>query len=246
MNDLTWFTEHFPDEASCQTYLFQCRWPDGFSCPCCGSPNYYWIASRSLYECKECRTQHSLTSGTILHGSKLPLKYWFFVIYWVIADYGVSANRISHSLQLNYRTATRLLRSIRKAMSFHNGYNLFQNMQAAIEAASVSKQQALPEVDANPNSDRTTLPASFGQLSIIHPTPFIKRGFQSEVLSRASKLFFQRVQQYCRKLYKQVSKEYEDYYWNEYYFLCLGRWYSAEHNFSKLFPNLTRPYKLCW
>ena len=30
------FQKAFADEASCATFLFKCRWPDGFVCPACG------------------------------------------------------------------------------------------------------------------------------------------------------------------------------------------------------------------
>ena len=30
------FQKAFADEASCATFLFKRRWPDGFVCPACG------------------------------------------------------------------------------------------------------------------------------------------------------------------------------------------------------------------
>jgi hypothetical protein len=31
------FQARFADEDACRRYLFESRWPDGFSCPRCGS-----------------------------------------------------------------------------------------------------------------------------------------------------------------------------------------------------------------
>ena len=34
------FDARFLDEQACYEYLFQCRWPEGFICKCCGHTNY--------------------------------------------------------------------------------------------------------------------------------------------------------------------------------------------------------------
>jgi hypothetical protein len=55
--------------------------------------------------------------GTIMHNSKLPLLTWFWAIYLVVHDKrGKSALALSDVLEINYRTALRLLRKIREAM----------------------------------------------------------------------------------------------------------------------------------
>ncbi len=111
------FQQKFMDEAACETHLFQKRWPDGFVCPRCGHTKYYYIKTRKHYECQQCSYQASLTAGTIMHKSKLPLHTWFWVIYLVVHDKrGRSALSLADLLQLNYRTAWRLLHKIRHAM----------------------------------------------------------------------------------------------------------------------------------
>ena len=105
------------DETACEAHLFQKRWPDGFVCPRCGHTKYYYIKTRKHYECQQCSYQASLTAGTIMHKSKLPLHTWFWVIYLVVHDKrGRSALSLADLLQLNYRTAWRLLHKIRHAM----------------------------------------------------------------------------------------------------------------------------------
>jgi transposase-like protein len=105
------------DETACEAHLFQKRWPEGFVCPRCGHTKPYYIKTRKHYECQQCSYQASLTAGTIMHKSKLPLHTWFWVIYLVVHDKrGRSALSLADLLQLNYRTAWRLLHKIRHAM----------------------------------------------------------------------------------------------------------------------------------
>ena len=120
------FQSKFPDEQTCRQHLFQLRWGEGFSCPSCQCTEYYYIERRKLYECHACGHQTSLTAGTIMHKTKLPLLVWFWAIYLVAHDKrGRSALSVALILNLNYRTSWRLLRKIRSAMSQRDsGYQL--------------------------------------------------------------------------------------------------------------------------
>jgi hypothetical protein len=110
------FMERFPDEKACRDYLFDIRWPRGFICTKCGETKYSYIRTRDLFECSVCKTQTSITSGTVMHRTKLPLRYWLLTFYWVASGESCSARKISKTLKLQYRTALRLLHCVRHAM----------------------------------------------------------------------------------------------------------------------------------
>jgi Transposase zinc-ribbon domain len=110
------FMELFPDEQACRNFLFPIRWPRGFICTKCGESKYSVIRTRNLYECTNCKTQTSSTSGTVMHRTKLPLSYWLFTFYWVGSGQYCSARMLANTLDLNYRTALKLLHSVRYAM----------------------------------------------------------------------------------------------------------------------------------
>lgn len=111
------FTETLGTEEKCAEYLMHKRWKDGFVCPKCQHREHYYIQTRKLFECQQCLTQTSITAGTLFHKTKLPLKTWFWAIYLIAHDKrGKSALSLSVVLDLNYRTALRLLRKIRGAM----------------------------------------------------------------------------------------------------------------------------------
>ena len=77
------FQRQFRTEETCLQYLIDSRWPDGFVCPRCGWREAYWKARRKLFQCKQCSYQTSVTAGTVLHRSKMPLPHWFWAAYLV-------------------------------------------------------------------------------------------------------------------------------------------------------------------
>lgn len=72
------FQGRFPTEDACLKYLIESRWPNGFACPRCGGREAYWKAQRQLLQCKACGYQASVTAGTVMHRSKMPLRVWFY------------------------------------------------------------------------------------------------------------------------------------------------------------------------
>jgi transposase-like zinc ribbon protein len=113
------FAAQFPDDVACARWLFEKRWPDGFRCPGCGHDKG-WELGRGLLlvECGQCHRQTSVTAGTVLHRSHLPLRLWFLAA-WLVATHknGLSARQLWLQLGLgSYKTAWLLLRKLRRAM----------------------------------------------------------------------------------------------------------------------------------
>jgi transposase-like protein len=113
------FEVRFPDEAACARWLFERRWPDGFRCPGCGHGKGWELGRGALLvECARCHRQTSVTAGTVLRRSHLPLELWFLAA-WLVATHrnGISARQLGLQLGLgSYETAWLLLRKLRHAM----------------------------------------------------------------------------------------------------------------------------------
>jgi len=113
------FEARFPDDEACARWLFGKRWPDGFRCPGCGHGKGWELGRGTLLvECARCRRQTSVTAGTVLHRSHLPLRTWFLAA-WLVATHrnGPSARQLWLQLGLgSYKTAWLLLRKLRHAM----------------------------------------------------------------------------------------------------------------------------------
>jgi transposase-like protein len=69
-------------------------------------------------QCAKCRHQVSLTAGTILHRTKIPLTHWFWAAYLMTTDKrGLSALLLQRQLGLSrYETAWMMLHKLRRAM----------------------------------------------------------------------------------------------------------------------------------
>ncbi len=115
--------EQFSDEKSCRAYLEQLRWPDGVRCPRCESPKCYYTSTRETWECDSCGYHFSVTSGTMLHDTHLPLRKWMMAVYLMVESRkGISALQLKRSLEVAYKTAWYLSHRIRAAIE--NAYPL--------------------------------------------------------------------------------------------------------------------------
>ena len=113
------FQRRFPDEASCAAWLFEARWPTGFRCPACDHDKGWPHGGKAFtYECAACGRQTSVTAGTIMHGSKLPLTVWFWAAYLMAThSNGISALQLQRLLALgSYKSAWLLCAKLRRAM----------------------------------------------------------------------------------------------------------------------------------
>lgn len=112
------FQKRFSTEEACLQYMIDSRWPNGFICPACQHKESYWLPKRRLYQCKGCSKQTSVTAGTVMHRSKVPLTTWFWAAYLVTTHTpGMSAVQFSRQAGIsNYETAFMLLHKLRAAM----------------------------------------------------------------------------------------------------------------------------------
>src|SRR5919199_3182984 len=112
------FQDRFAAEEDCRRHLVACRWPDGFRCPRCGAREAYELAGRELLQCRSCRHQASVTAGTVLHRTHVPLRLWFAAAYLVTTHTpGFPAVQLQRQLGLaRYETAWTMLQRLRRAM----------------------------------------------------------------------------------------------------------------------------------
>jgi len=114
------FFERYGTEAQCAAALAEQRWPHGFRCPRCVSPEHYVVehGARKLYQCCACRHQTSLTSGTVMDSTKLLLRTWFLAIYLISqAKTGLSALALMRQLGTSYRTAWLVQQKLMRTMA---------------------------------------------------------------------------------------------------------------------------------
>jgi len=121
------FIEQYGTEAQCEQALERARWPQGFVCPQCGAREHsrFLADGRAYWQCATCRTQHTVTSGTLFHASKLPLTTWFQAIYLVTQNKNsISALSLKRHLGVAYTTAWRVKHKLLEAMRQRESHRL--------------------------------------------------------------------------------------------------------------------------
>src|SRR5246500_2911300 len=113
------FQGRFGVQRACAEYLFERRWPEGFVCPGCSEGRAWLLQTKAFtYECAGCGRQTSVTAGTIMHASKLPLTMGFWAAFLMAThSNGISALQLQSQLSLgSHRTARMLAAKLRRAM----------------------------------------------------------------------------------------------------------------------------------
>ena len=114
------FQKLYGTEAQCEVALAQMRWPHGFRCPRCEGAHHGLVYGRRLrrYQCRQCGHQATVTAGTIMVATKLPLTIWFLAFYLIgQAKTSISSLQLSRQLGVAYNTAWMLHSKILRAMS---------------------------------------------------------------------------------------------------------------------------------
>lgn len=109
--------DRFNCNDRCRDALEAIRWPDGVACVRCGDTDITEIASRHQFRCTGCKYRFTVTAGTIMHRSHLPIRTWFLAIYLMCqSKKGMSAHQLHRMLGCTYKTAWYLCHRIREAM----------------------------------------------------------------------------------------------------------------------------------
>ncbi len=122
--------KRFQDTTEARKWFELQRWPNGPWCPHCGNAEPDRITSlegkahrEGVYQCneKECRQQFSVTVGTVMERSKIPLNKWLMAMHLMASSKkGYSAHQLHRTLGITYQSAWFLAHRIREAMKDTN------------------------------------------------------------------------------------------------------------------------------
>ncbi len=112
----------FSDEAKARAFFEKQRWPNGPQCPFCGeTENVTRLGGKAGAEgrlhCRSCRKKFSVTVGTVMERSHIPLTKWLMTFRLMASSKkGVSAHQVHRMLGVTYKTAWFLCHRVREAM----------------------------------------------------------------------------------------------------------------------------------
>jgi transposase-like protein len=112
----------FTNEDKARAALEAMRWPNGPVCPHCGSVEGIAKAQGKaprpgLYYCNACNEQFTVTVGTIMERSHVPITKWWLAMHLMgSSKKGMSAHQMHRMLGVTYKTAWFMCHRIREAM----------------------------------------------------------------------------------------------------------------------------------
>ncbi len=121
--------QRFSTEEAAREYFERVRWPEGPVCPHCGvcdqkriykiAPNPKAKLRAGLYKCADCDRQFTVTVGTVMEDSHIPLNKWLIAFYMMCASKTqVSALQLQRQLEIgSYRSAWFMCHRIRFALT---------------------------------------------------------------------------------------------------------------------------------
>ncbi len=172
-------------EAEAYQFLETLRWNGSPVCPHCGNFGAYYLApangvqrktrtgsgsQRRVWKCKSCRRQFSVLTGTIFHGTKIPVRTWLFVVFEMCASKnGVSAREVERKYDMTAKTAWFMVHRIREAMKREPLAGMLRGTIVADETFVGGKEKNKHAKDRDPSNRGRSTRTKTAVFSLIHP-----------------------------------------------------------------------------
>jgi transposase-like protein len=112
----------YHDDDAARIHLENLLWPYGPVCPRCGVMDdritkLQGASTRpGVYKCKDCRKPFTVTVGTVMERSKVPLSQWVLAAHYMASSKkGMSAKQLERLMGCTYETAWFLFHRLREA-----------------------------------------------------------------------------------------------------------------------------------
>jgi len=131
----------FHDDNAAREHLETLLWPNGPVCPRCNakSDRITKLAGKStrpgVYNCKDCRKPFSVTVGTVMERSHVPLAKWVLAAQLMASSKtSMSAHQLHRMLGTNYETAWFLFHRLREGTIAMDGTDPLGGDHEVVEA----------------------------------------------------------------------------------------------------------------
>jgi transposase-like protein len=112
----------FKDEIAAVAHMEADRWPNGVTCPLCGSSDKAkkmgGQTQTGMFLCGACRGKFTVRTGTVFERSHIPLHKWLLATHLMASSKkGISAHQLHRMLGITYKSAWFMAHRIREAMA---------------------------------------------------------------------------------------------------------------------------------
>jgi transposase-like protein len=160
--------DRFATDDKARKHLEGVLWKDGTVCPHCKCNDQMKIAERTanpdkkiragLRFCSNCKSQFTVTVGTVFEDSKIPLRKWLIAWYMLCSSKkGISSLQLQRNLEIgSYRTALFMAHRIRHALK-ETGFA--EKLSGIVEVDEVSVGGVYPQAKGTKNVNKTQVVA---------------------------------------------------------------------------------------
>jgi transposase-like protein len=119
----------FQQKKNAIAHFIKVRYSDGLVCPHCGATDWVYREKNHPKQvaCRRCNDSWSVFRGTIFEKSSTDIRKWFLAMYFMLnGRKGISGKQFEREIGVTYKTAWRMLKLIRQAMSNEKEKEFFQ------------------------------------------------------------------------------------------------------------------------
>src|SRR6266513_687308 len=146
---------YFSDPVNCREYLVARRWPNGVTCPRCGSKDVLFLEKYNRWHCraKHAAPQFTLKTGTIMEDSPLGLDKWLSAMWQIVnCKNGISSYEVHRAIGITHKSAWFMDHRIRLALTMGS----FNKLSGQIEADETFIGQKARNMHASKRAQKIT------------------------------------------------------------------------------------------
>ncbi|MET1055355.1 MAG: 7TM diverse intracellular signaling domain-containing protein [Pedobacter sp.] len=103
--DFEEFSKIYPDKESCNLFLSDLKWKDGYHCRKCKNTHYYNGHIPYSRRCSKCGYEESVTTYTVFHNTRIPINKAFYMIFLIYSSKGkISSHKLAEILNIRQST----------------------------------------------------------------------------------------------------------------------------------------------
>ncbi|CAM4157823.1 7TMR-DISM extracellular 2 [Pedobacter westerhofensis] len=103
--DFEEFSKIYPDKDSCNLFLSDLKWKDGYHCRKCKNTHYYNGHIPYSRRCSKCGYEESVTTYTVFHNTRIPINKAFYMIFLIYSTKGkISSHKLAEILNIRQST----------------------------------------------------------------------------------------------------------------------------------------------
>jgi transposase-like protein len=124
---------YFSDPVNCRNYLVRRRWPNGVTCPRCGSADVLFLDNYNRWHCRARHDapQFTLKTGTIMEDSPIALDKWLMATWQIVnSKNGISSCEVHRAIGITQKSAWFMDHRIRFALGMKPGNKLSGQVEA--------------------------------------------------------------------------------------------------------------------